>query len=360
MTSRQAEPSAAQLRDLLVRVRPEPGAGREQMTALPRMRRLGRGWDNTLWHAGSLADGTRAVLRVPHREIARELLTREIAVLGDPRALPAALPFARPRLLGSLGAGEPGGPVALLTWVDGELVADRIAHDGADAQDLGGRLARSLAALHRPAPAGTARSGVRGVPLATRSEALAAEDEHLDPPTSRLIREIWTRGLDAPGWDGPDLLLHGDPHPGNLVIPSGPAGEAHGRAADEGLGLIDWGDVTAGDPASDVAAVLYLETSGVGIQEYLRHAPWARDAGQAQRDALVERARRGARGTPRRSSPTPRILMREGTALSRRAPAACWTGSRGPRHLLAGMQPSAGADLLSAAGRRRPRGRRER
>jgi aminoglycoside phosphotransferase (APT) family kinase protein len=47
----------------------------------------------------------------------------------------------------------------------------------------------------------------------------------------------------APVWPGPALWLHGDPHPRNLV------------ANDRGLaGILDFGDLAAGDPANDLAA----------------------------------------------------------------------------------------------------------
>ena len=49
--------------------------------------------------------------------------------------------------------------------------------------------------------------------------------------------------LGAEAWGGPRVWIHGDPHPGNLV------------ALDEGgLAELDLGDLTAGDPATDLAA----------------------------------------------------------------------------------------------------------
>mgnify|MGYP001942145945 CR=1 FL=1 len=43
-------------------------------------------------------------------------------------------------------------------------------------------------------------------------------------------------GLEAPAHGGPAVWVHGDPRTGNTVLgPDGPA-------------LVDWGDLTAGDP----------------------------------------------------------------------------------------------------------------
>jgi aminoglycoside phosphotransferase (APT) family kinase protein len=49
-------------------------------------------------------------------------------------------------------------------------------------------------------------------------------------------------GVSAPRWHGEPLWLHGDPHPLNLIT------DGHRLT-----GLIDFGDITAGDPASDLA-----------------------------------------------------------------------------------------------------------
>ena len=40
----------------------------------------------------------------------------------------------------------------------------------------------------------------------------------------------------------PDLWIHGDPHPMNLILDGGQL-----------AGVVDWGDMTSGDPASDLA-----------------------------------------------------------------------------------------------------------
>lgn len=272
---------------LLDRIRYEEGASRDLVSRTARPTVLGRGWDNSQWHVGALEDGTRVVLRVPEREIAREILEHEIALLGDADALPESLPFARPRLLGRVPADAPGGPAALLTWIEGNVVAELVRSAPETAPRLAELLATALAALHRPAPATHPRGRVRGVPLERRSAAVAEELALLDRPTGERVRAAWEQGLGADVWDGPDLLLHGDPHPGNLVVPA----DGSSRDGATRLGLIDWGDTCAGDPASDLGAIFHLDPSGDAVGTYLRRAAWAREADARARDALVLRAR---------------------------------------------------------------------
>ncbi|MFC0676096.1 phosphotransferase [Brachybacterium hainanense] len=245
-----------------------PGIPGMRPAAAPHL--LGRGWDNEMHLLGQLADGTRVVLRQPHRALGREILRHEIAVLPRIAALldrERAPAFLVPRVLATIGEDERGGPAAVVTWIDGEVVADAVLRaDAARTARLAARLGRALAALHRPAPAEHRRSTFRGVPLAAIRDRAAADlatlrgsDPALRPAPEHLcvIEREMRRGLAAPPWDGPDLLLHGDPHPANLV--ETPEGE---------LGLIDWGDTTAGDPASDAGQLFVLDPGGAAWRAY--------------------------------------------------------------------------------------------
>lgn len=70
----------------------------------------------------------------------------------------------------------------------------------------------------------------------------ALEDRAGEGTAVGVLREAWTIGLDAPVHDGPPTWIHGDLHPGNQL-------------AHEGIltAVVDWGDVAAGDPATDLA-----------------------------------------------------------------------------------------------------------
>lgn len=278
----------------------------------------GRGWDNEMWEVGQLdpgaarCGGARLVLRVPHREMGEQLLRGEVRALAQLDAHRPDLPLTRPVVVGS-GGMQRGGrrPYALLTWVEGDLVSAIVAaelregglragprresaagprresaagpmRERPEAARLAIELARALADLHRPAPEDYPRSAVRGVALRERTDALQGEILALDasaPHLASVVREIWQQGLDAAPYSGDPLLLHGDPHPANLIRTDGP----------HPLGLIDWGDTTAGDPASDLGWLLLLDPSGSALSAYAR-ARGGRDAdGEARARAWAVR-----------------------------------------------------------------------
>jgi aminoglycoside phosphotransferase (APT) family kinase protein len=118
-------------------------------------------------------------------------------------------------------------------------------------------LARPLAdfyrALHSPAPAEAPHNPVRGVPLRTRDAAVRRRVERGLVPDGERALALWDRLVSTPAWTGPPLWLHGDPHAGNLVV------------SDDGslAAVVDFGDLTSGDPATDLAtAWLVLDAAG--------------------------------------------------------------------------------------------------
>lgn len=97
--------------------------------------------------------------------------------------------------------------------------------------------------LHRPAPPEAPRNPVRGVPLAARDEAVRGRLRSI--PRSAELLALWEKAVALPSWQGPALWLHGDPHPANLLA----GADGGGLAA-----VLDFGDLTSGDPATDLAA----------------------------------------------------------------------------------------------------------
>jgi len=61
------------------------------------------------------------------------------------------------------------------------------------------------------------------------------------------VLELWERALSAPPWSGPPVWIHGDLHPGNLLV-------SEGRLS----AVIDFGDLAAGDPATDLSVMWML------------------------------------------------------------------------------------------------------
>ena len=192
------------------------------------------GWDNYIFRLG-----TDYAVRLPRRLVAAALTANEQAWLP---ALTANLDTATSS---PLYAGKPSEafpwPWNITRWFPGTEVSLQPRDRNVA---LAAPLAEFLNAFHLPAPADFPRNPVRGVPLVNRD---AAVRERLDSgmvPHAARIRELWDASLELPAWPGPPLWLHGDLHPANLV-----------GSEDGGLeAVIDFGDLTAGDPATDLAA----------------------------------------------------------------------------------------------------------
>ena len=131
-----------------------------------------------------------------------------------------------------------------MPWLPG-----RTADEDAPLPTEAMRFAEFLAALHQPAPANAPANPVRGVPLATRADAVAERIERLRRKTRLITPEllaVWRNALKASPCTT-RRWLHGDLHPLNIIV-------RQGRIT----GVIDWGDLTGGDPATDLAALWML------------------------------------------------------------------------------------------------------
>ncbi|GAB6938850.1 aminoglycoside phosphotransferase family protein [Isoptericola variabilis] len=210
------------------------------------------GWDNVMVRLGD-----DLAVRLPRRALAAPLVEHEQqalpALAGRLRSavpdvvVPVPVRVGRP----SAALGYPW-PWNVVPWADGVSAE---ATPVAARTSWAGTFGRLLAAVHSPAPDDAPPNPVRGVPLHERAEARepAALDERLAavPPDVRAAaRRVWDRALDAPAFDGPPRWLHGDPHPANLVVAPGEGGGPDRLAA-----VADWGDVTSGDPASDLGSL---------------------------------------------------------------------------------------------------------
>ena len=194
---------------------------------------LAPGWDNLIWRLGD----TLAV-RLPRRLVAVPLARHEqrwLPVLAPRLPLPVPVPVR----IGRPGRGYPW-PWSVVAWVDGEP-GDRAPL--ADPGDAAARLGVFLRALHRPTPPDAPRNPYRSVPLADRADAFTARLGELGGEVdAAALQAVWDESCAAPPWPGPAVWVHGDLHPGNLVV-------ARGTLA----GVVDFGDVAAGDPAVDLA-----------------------------------------------------------------------------------------------------------
>ncbi len=205
----------------------------------PHVVAFGHGWDNDLF-----ALGPDLLVRLPRRRAAAVLIDHEIAAL--PRIAPLLpTPVPVPVFAGRPAHGYPW------RWT----VVPRLPGHSAAGVPVAGRsaaaagLADFLVALHVPAAADAPDNPFRGVPLAARAEQWGPRI--LRVAGERALAD-WHRAAAVPEWPGAPLWLHGDVHPMNLLL-----------GADGGLrGVIDFGDVCSGDPASDLAVAWLMFDAG--------------------------------------------------------------------------------------------------
>jgi aminoglycoside phosphotransferase (APT) family kinase protein len=206
------------------------------------VQRVANGWDNVVFRLG----GELAV-RMPRREVAAGILLNEqrwLPLLAPrlPLPVPAAVRIGRP------GPGYPW-PWSIVPFLPGRPASDTPPSDlRAAAVVIGG----FLGALHQGAPPDAPANPVRGVPLARRA---AAFEQNLGSVAAEVdqaaVTRTWEAALAAPPWDAPGIWLHGDPHPGNILV-------RDGRVS----AVIDFGDITAGDPATDLALAWMMLPAG--------------------------------------------------------------------------------------------------
>jgi aminoglycoside phosphotransferase (APT) family kinase protein len=204
------------------------------------------GWDNAVYRLGD-----SLTVRLPRRAQAAPMLENEITWLPIIAPL-LTLPVPQPVYAGHPGCSYPYSWM-VAPWFDGTRAASApLASRTAFASEL----ADFLWTLHAPAPAHAPINPFRGMSLAqegpdTRARARIARERERDG----LLRR-WESWVSAPDFDDVDMWLHGDLHPANLVM----GHDGHLAA------VIDWGDMTVGDPACDLAtAWLTFDEEGRGI-----------------------------------------------------------------------------------------------
>lgn len=243
------------------------------------LRDVAGGWDNQQWRLGQ-----DLAVRLPRTDRAPALLRTEqkwLPVLAERLPLPTPVPVR---------VGEPSALFehtwTITRWVDGEP-ADRAPITRADAAET---LAGFLEALHRPASAEAPVSSTRGIPL---TEVRAGFDKSLGVMAD-AAREVWEKAVAAPVWHGAPTWLHGDLHPANVIVRSGTL-----------AGVIDFGDMCAGDPATDLSAAWILLPAGAASRFFdaygdVDEATVARARGWAVLRAvgLISIGRNGRLGLP--------------------------------------------------------------
>ena len=202
---------------------------------------FGTGWDNALFRLGD-----QHLVRMPRRQSADELLRHEQRIL----------PFLQPRLNVSIPTpvviGKPD-PHFPWHWSVLPFFAATTANKSPLDRHGAMQWAEFMASLHRRYLHGVdpaaPENPYRGVDINSRRSSF---DDRLKQ-LNRLGESIpdtllgtWQTALALP----PSPLrvwIHGDPHARNVLCGSGSL-----------VAVIDWGDITAGDPASDLASFWML------------------------------------------------------------------------------------------------------
>ncbi|MFE9428620.1 aminoglycoside phosphotransferase family protein [Kitasatospora sp. NPDC006697] len=237
MTEPEIRITAELVRDLLRDQHPD-------LAGLP-ISEVDGGWDNQQWRLGE-----ELAVRMPRTEGAPGLLLRERRWLPElaPRLpLPVPVPVRH---------GQPSErfpkPWTVMSWVPGRPLDHAPLTRGEHAAVA---LAGFLRALHRPAPAEAPVGTDRGGHPAESTAGFEYFLRRLDPAAlagdTEAVRAVWAEAVATPAWAGPPLWVHGDLHPANAVGADGTL-----------TGVIDFGDVSAGDPAWDLAAAWVLLPPG--------------------------------------------------------------------------------------------------
>ena len=197
---------------------------------------VGAGWDNVMFRLGD-----HLSVRLPRRKVAAALIEHEQTWL--PQLPSFSIPLPIPYRLGKPGHGYPW-RWSVLPWLTG-VTADQQEPDTNQAQ----RFATFLRSLHVPASCNAPSNPFRGVPLHQRAAFVEERMQRLEQKTKLItseIKHVWNQALNAP-IDVEPTWIHGDLHPCNVLVEAGVI-----------TGIIDWGDMTAGDRATDLAAIWLL------------------------------------------------------------------------------------------------------
>ncbi|MEI5526552.1 aminoglycoside phosphotransferase family protein [Streptomyces brasiliscabiei] len=238
MTDTEIEITAGLVRDLL----------REQHPDLAGLavREVAGGWGNQMWRLGD-----ELAVRMQRMDPTPELQLNErrwLPVLAPRLPLPVPTPVR---------CGEPSARFpkhwTVMTWVPGEPLDHGSISRGDHAADT---LAGFLRALHVEAPADAPVARDRGAHPKDCTEGFERFMGAVDPGTVPAgVRAVWDDAVAAPAWEGPAVWVHGDLHPANVVVSDGTLS-----------GVVDFGDVFAGDPAWDLAAAWVLLPAGTAAR----------------------------------------------------------------------------------------------
>ena len=241
------------IRDLLRDQHPD-------LAELP-LREVEGGWGNQMWRLG---DELAVRIQRMDTDFDHQLKERRWLPLLAPR-LP--LPIPVPMRSGAPSERFPK-MWTVMTWVPGLPLDQASITRSEHAADT---LAAFLRALHVAAPADAPADTVRGGHPSDLTNGFDDFFKSVDADAigsdAAAVRAVWEDAVAAAAWTGPPVWVHGDLHPANVVVEDGTLG-----------GVVDFGDLFAGDPAVDLAAAWLLLPMGAAARFFTVYYANADDA----------------------------------------------------------------------------------
>jgi aminoglycoside phosphotransferase (APT) family kinase protein len=198
---------------------------------------LDAGWDNENYRLGS-----EFIIRMPRRVAASRLILNEITWLPK---LKDKLPLNIPAPV-RVGVPDKNYPWhwSIIPWFNGESANINLPEE---AEVF--KLIQFLKELHIKDPKDAPENLYRSIPLVMKNSDVEKRMKILKGKTSLITERIeknWYEAINETTLTE-KYLIHGDLHPKNIIVQEGRI-EA----------IIDWGDITAGDPATDLACLWML------------------------------------------------------------------------------------------------------
>ena len=198
---------------------------------------MSEGWDNIMFRLGD-----KMTVRLPRRQKAAHLLKNEqdwLPIITKDFLIPTPIPIRN-------GNPDHNYPWhwSVLPWLRGDT-ANRQQPDDDQVEIF----IACLKKLHQPAPENTPKNIFRGIPLMERRTDIEKRLNNLKSKTNFITKEIeqiWQEAIHAPT-SKERRWIHGDMHTRNILVHEG-----------KFSGIIDWGDMTAGDVANDLVPIWML------------------------------------------------------------------------------------------------------
>jgi aminoglycoside phosphotransferase (APT) family kinase protein len=220
------------------------------------LREVEGGWGNQMWRLGD-----DLAVRIQRMD------TDPAPQLNERRWLPLLAPLLPLPIPVPVRSGEPSERFpklwTVVTWVPGLPLDQGVITRGQHASET---LAAFLRALHVPAPEDAPRdTNGRGAHPRDATSGFNYFLSSVEPSAIGAdpadLRAVWDDAVAAPAWTRRPVWVHGDLHPANVVVANGTL-----------VGVVDLGDLFAGDPALDLAAAWVLLPTGTASRFFTTYA----------------------------------------------------------------------------------------